>query len=177
MNCQNIESLLAAFAGGDLGETETAEVRTHVDTCDACRESLAAYKGLESALSMRRSFVPPVERFIPNIALGVTQTVANGVAAYTRARKWLDRLVSVPAIATIGFLMTGLAAFFYRDKIVSAINSQGSMQMAWPTSVETMFATWTNLMSDMLVVGSVCAIVTIIALLSTGVATARILRH
>jgi len=177
MNCQQIETLLAAFVAGDLVQAEASQVRSHVVTCDGCRESLAAYEKLEATLSMRQSFVPPVDRFIPNIASGVTQTVANGVVAYARARKWLDRLVSMPALVTTGFMMSGLATYFYRDKIAEAIGRDVSISTSLTQSLESIMATWTNTMSDIWILGGVCAGISIVVLLSTGVATARLLRH
>jgi anti-sigma factor RsiW len=110
--CQHIESLLSAFVGGDLGADEAARVRAHLESCDVCRASLAAFAELEQALVARRSEVPPVERFLPEFAGAL-------VAARESSRivRWFRGMMTVPGIATILVVWGGFFTFEFRDKI------------------------------------------------------------
>jgi predicted anti-sigma-YlaC factor YlaD len=50
MRCSKARSLLTSYLDSELEERRSAEVREHVDACDACRAELAALRSVTSTL-------------------------------------------------------------------------------------------------------------------------------
>jgi anti-sigma factor RsiW len=46
VNCSDVDRLIDAYSDDELGSTEAAEVREHLDVCAACRERVAARASL-----------------------------------------------------------------------------------------------------------------------------------
>lgn len=44
--CEDLEGLLSVLETGELDELEADEVRVHLEVCEACRDTLAAYQEL-----------------------------------------------------------------------------------------------------------------------------------
>lgn len=112
-HCTHIESRLPAFLDRELGAEETALVRAHLDSCEGCRASLAAFESLEASLVLRRAEVPPVERFLPGFA------VAYHPSVLVRA---LRALTSVPGVSIVLAMWAGMLAFNFRGPIGRALS-------------------------------------------------------
>ena len=109
MDCERVEAMLPAFAGHDLGGAEAASVAAHIDSCDRCRESLAAFALLEQTLVARRSEVPPVDGFLPHLK-----------TARVRSGFWVRcfRLAtSVPGVAIVLVMWAVLLLGRFSDRL------------------------------------------------------------
>jgi len=115
MNCDRIENLLSEFVDGSLSGADEAAVRAHLDGCASCRESLAAYRALEDVLVMRRAEVPPVDAILQGV-------LAPAPSNLHRARVLMDRLFSLPSLATFACFVLAWAAFTYSAPIAHALN-------------------------------------------------------
>jgi len=82
--CDTIEPLLTAYLLGDLNPADTAAVREHLETCEACR---AAARELEPTLTLLRGALaadtPRPRQLAPNAA---PESSRRG----TRRAKWSD---------------------------------------------------------------------------------------
>lgn len=113
VDCERIEAMLPAFAGRDLGAAEAAAVATHIDSCARCRESLAAFALLEQTLVARRSEVPSVDGFLPNLK-----------TARARSGFWvrcIRAVTSVPGVAIVLVMWGVLLLGRFNDRIALAI--------------------------------------------------------
>jgi predicted anti-sigma-YlaC factor YlaD len=109
MDCERIETMLPAFVGRELGAAEAASVAAHIDSCERCRESLAAFAQLEQTLVARRSQVPPVDGFLPNLK-----------TARARSGFWVRSLrlaTSVPGVAIVLVMWAALLMGRFSDRI------------------------------------------------------------
>ena len=67
-DCEKVESLAARWADGELTDTERAQVRSHLDRCDVCRDDLHAQHAARAAvrahgpLLAARDAAPPALR-------------------------------------------------------------------------------------------------------------------
>jgi predicted anti-sigma-YlaC factor YlaD len=113
MDCERIEATLPAFLGRDLGAEEAAAVAVHIDSCDRCRESLAAFALLEQTLVARRSEVPPVDGFLPNLK---TARVRSGFGA-----RCFRAVTSIPGVAIVLVMWAVLLIGRFNDRIALAI--------------------------------------------------------
>ncbi|HEX5130905.1 MAG TPA: zf-HC2 domain-containing protein [Candidatus Krumholzibacteria bacterium] len=115
--CTHIESLLPGYCEQQLDASDTARVRAHVETCESCRASLAAFAELEGMLVARRLDVPPVERFLPEF------TPSHALAPHSsRLIRAFRATMSVPGIAIVLSVWAGLLALRFRDAIGSALS-------------------------------------------------------
>lgn len=115
--CTHIESLLPAFLERDLGAGETSLVRAHLESCDACRASLASFEALEGSLVLRRAELPPVERFLP--AFSAARAPAYHPSLLVRA---LRALTSVPGVSIVLTMWAGMLALNFRGPIGRALS-------------------------------------------------------
>jgi predicted anti-sigma-YlaC factor YlaD len=115
--CTHIESLLPAFLDRELGVEETALVRAHLESCDACRAALASFEALEASLVLRHAEVPPVERFLPEFAHA--HAAAHHSSVLLRA---LRALTSVPGVSIVLAMWAGMLAFNFRGPISRALS-------------------------------------------------------
>jgi predicted anti-sigma-YlaC factor YlaD len=172
-NCEHIETLLPAFVEETLDAGDAAAVRAHVESCDACRASLAAFALLEQSLVARRAEVPPLERFLPDFA--TARVRAANVPRPSLVMRAFRTMMSLPGIAAILVVWSGLFVFEFRDSIGHAI------ALATPDRLvmfQERLANLLVLMTD----GNVWALVAISILvsilfaLSTGAMTLRYIR-
>lgn len=115
MDCERIEAILPAFVEHDLGAEEAAVVATHVESCERCRESLAAFVSLEQTLVARRSEVPPVDGFLPELR---TATVGVRSGFWVRC---LRATTSVPGVAIVLVMWAVLLVGRFNDRIALGI--------------------------------------------------------
>lgn len=98
MNCDRIEELLPGYADGDITAEEKHLIDTHVEHCDACRESLAVFMQLENQLVERRTLRPS--------ATVAAHRVGRRLG-FRRSWGWLDSLYSVPGLIAAGLVTFG----------------------------------------------------------------------
>lgn len=113
MDCERIEAMLPGFVGRELGANDAAAVSAHVDSCERCRESVAAFALLEQTLVARRAEVPPVDGFLPNLK---TARVRAGFLARS-----LRLATSVPGVAIVLVMWAVLLVGRFNDRIALAI--------------------------------------------------------
>ncbi len=58
MNCKEIETMLADYLGGELGDADTAAFEDHLSTCSSCRLQVEEFEETLSALSELRNSDP-----------------------------------------------------------------------------------------------------------------------
>ena len=100
MNCPEVERLIDAYVDDELGATEAAEVRAHLDVCVACRQRVAARASLGRLIRRVPYYAAPDRlrvavatarrpvRFSPQLlawAAMVTVAVSLGSGAAVRA--------------------------------------------------------------------------------------------
>lgn len=61
MRCEDVAPYLSAYADGELPEPLHSEVAEHVETCEACSETLARYAEIDSLLAHLPRSAPPPE--------------------------------------------------------------------------------------------------------------------
>jgi anti-sigma factor RsiW len=59
VNCPDIDRVIDAYTDGELGATEAAEVRAHLDGCPACRERVAARASLSRLIQRAPYYTAP----------------------------------------------------------------------------------------------------------------------
>lgn len=111
MDCERIEAMLPAFVEHDLGAEEAAAVASHIDSCERCRESLAAFVALEQTLVARRSEVPPVGAFLPEL-LTARARARSGILVRS-----LRLMTSVPGVAIVLVMWGVLLVGHFNDRI------------------------------------------------------------
>jgi len=116
MDCERIEAMLPAFVGRDLGADEAAAVAAHIDSCERCREALAAFAALEQVLVARRSEVPPVDGFLPDLR---TARASRGRSGFLV--RGLRLATSVPGVAIVLVMWAVLLIGRFNDRIALAI--------------------------------------------------------
>jgi len=105
MSCDAFEDLLPLYVEGELAGDERRRVDEHLAVCESCRESLAFYRELETALVSRESLRP-----------SPAQTAAVVTARLGLRKRWrpLDAYVGVPTMASAGFILLGIVLFVFR---------------------------------------------------------------
>src|ERR1700687_2999725 len=88
MNCRDIDRLIDAYGDNELGSTEAAEVRAHLDACPACRQRVTARASLGRLI-----------RRVPYYAAPSHLRVA--VAATRRAARVSPRFLALAAMVTM----------------------------------------------------------------------------
>lgn len=186
MNRERFEELLPAWLDGELSESEMAQMESALAESPELRESAALSRKLEDALVLRRSDVPPIDRFIDNLApaWGVSTALARG--EHSLLRRWLDAIVSVPALAVMGFMMLGLWTFWHQDLVTSLFSNRVDgvaigERFANAFSIDGFgrsVSALTELMpgGDMTLLIALYSLMTIAILAMTGVMTARFVR-
>jgi predicted anti-sigma-YlaC factor YlaD len=117
--CTHIESLLPAFAGQDLGAEDAARVRAHLESCEACRASLASFTALEASLMARRSEVPAVDAYLPKFAAAHAAAAASHRSRLVRVFR---SVMTIPGVAIMLAMWAGLLAFNFRVPIGEALS-------------------------------------------------------
>jgi anti-sigma factor RsiW len=88
VNCPEVDRLIDAYTDNELGDTEAAEVRAHLDVCPACRERVAARASLGRLI-----------RRVPYYAAPDRLRVA--VATARRPARFSPRLLALAAMVTL----------------------------------------------------------------------------
>jgi hypothetical protein len=82
-SCQDFESLLSLFAGGELEAEQAARVNAHLETCTECRQKVAAYERLTKHLAVIKPAALPAN-FFDDFHGGVLEKIAAGTQARNR---------------------------------------------------------------------------------------------
>jgi hypothetical protein len=168
--CTHIESLLPAFLEDSLDGADATLVRTHLETCEACRASLAAFAVLEEALVLRRTEVPPVAHFLPEFA---PVPVATPHPILLRAFRVLT---SVPGVSILLAMWAGMLAFNFREQIVRALSfSTPNNLVGGIDRFADLLVVLTNGNAWILI--GMCTMVAIAIAASTGAMTLRFVRR
>jgi anti-sigma factor RsiW len=96
MKCDEARELLPAEIRRELGDTLHAEVRAHVDTCEACQREEAVERTLSEALELRlphHKAPPALKRRLGAIVAGKPPTPSP--------RGWMQRLMPMVAVAAV----------------------------------------------------------------------------
>ncbi|HKD65416.1 MAG TPA: zf-HC2 domain-containing protein [Candidatus Binataceae bacterium] len=87
-HCDDIAPLLSAYSDGELSPLETDQVTRHLDSCEACRDTLVDFvllgHHLRSAVPM-----PSLDGFVENVMGSIA---AERRPLRDRALNWLDEL-------------------------------------------------------------------------------------
>lgn len=110
MNCTDMEGLIPLYLDGELAGDDTVRVKEHLSRCPACRKLLEEFELIELALTDRREDMPPPAATI--------DAVMSRVRLH-RYRMIVDRMVSVPVLASVLFLTVTLALIIYRNDVSS----------------------------------------------------------
>jgi anti-sigma factor RsiW len=114
MSCGRIEELLPLYVDGDLAGEERRMVDDHLAACGACRESLAAYRVIESALVSRRELRPAAAR----TAAAVIERVRPRAYRYRRPLfGWIFGGMGAPGLAGAALLLAGIALYVFRGVV------------------------------------------------------------
>jgi anti-sigma factor RsiW len=74
MNCAQAREMLDAFLTGELSETEVQELRTHLDSCEDCREELEETKRFTTTMMELLRPLKPRERFSQKVTERTVRT-------------------------------------------------------------------------------------------------------
>jgi putative zinc finger protein len=121
MNCRRIEELIPLYVEGDLGEHGASEMRSHIESCEACRGLVSEYEASQAWL---RAAEPPDfdEAFVDTIRAGVMRELAARETAPPFAERlwqWLAprRLVAATAALLLIFAAILLFVLVNRSRI------------------------------------------------------------
>lgn len=109
MTCDKFEDLLPFYAEGDIGDDDRLRVDEHLKGCASCRESLAFFEDLETALISRSEIRPPARRTVAE----VTERLGLG----SRRRWYSVSWAGVPALAGFALALVGVILLFVRIPI------------------------------------------------------------
>ncbi len=110
MECASIRELLNDFRRGRLDPARGAEVRAHLETCDACRREEAVEASLDQALAERLPRYPApaaLRRRVEDLVLARRGT-ALAVPRRQRSRPAVRRFLAPAAIAAMAILTGGV---------------------------------------------------------------------
>ncbi|MEJ2722279.1 MAG: zf-HC2 domain-containing protein [bacterium] len=111
MDCRDFEDLLPLYNEGELDHGDRTRVEAHVQQCPECREALAFYAELESALIERRTLRPPAGR----TAAGVIARLG-----LTPRRSVFGSLVGMPGIVSAALIVIGVVLLAVKDAVFEA---------------------------------------------------------
>lgn len=173
-NCERIEALLPSYVEGGLGAADEAVVRSHIETCDACRASLVTFAMIEESLVSRRAEVPPAEQFMPDFA--AARAPVSRAHPHPRLVGALRTMMSVPGVSIILVMWSAMFLLRFRDTVGRAFS--------W-TSLDRLSA-FTREVQNVLVgvsgdnpwtLTAIYAALTLALLASTGAITLRYIRQ
>lgn len=107
-NCDRVRDQLSDYFDDELGASDREIVRSHLETCPQCADTLAAYRrvvGRASALEDR----PPEHDLWPGIASRIGARVPEAVIPVRRPRPGPRRLVGVPQLLAAGIAFAAVA--------------------------------------------------------------------
>jgi len=138
MNCRRIEELIPLYVEGDLGEHGASDVRSHIESCEACRGLVSEYEASQAWLRAAES--PDFdEAFVDTIRAGVMRELAAREAAppfAERLRQWLAprRLVAATAALLLIFAAVLLFVLVSRSRVSQPEEQKAGIQP--PPAVE-----------------------------------------
>jgi len=108
MNSDHVEELLLAHARGELEGAERARVEGHLNGCVACRETLAAFRGLIEELGIAGPPAPPIHwgAYRAELREKLERRTAPRSTAWTAVWRPAPALVAVGLLA--GLVYVGL---------------------------------------------------------------------
>lgn len=177
MNEKHFEELLPAYLEGDLDEATRAQVEAALAGSAELRASLDAYRSLDDALVMRREMVPPAAQFLT----WLPGRAAAPAHAYSRMHRFIDAVLSWPALAALGFVVLGMWSYWNQSAIATFFNEGRVDTSGFDSSMTTINHGFNALLaalsrSDMNVMIGIYGLVTIAILAATGVITMRFVR-
>lgn len=123
--CEKVEALLPAFVSEELPADEAANVRTHVESCATCRESLAAFSSLEQSLVTRRHEIPAVASYLPAIAPALAPAP---VFVHARLVRMFRGLMSLPGVSIMLTMWATLFALWFSPSVAGDISRYSSLE-------------------------------------------------
>ncbi len=168
MNREELEKLLPAYAAGDLSPEEAARVEASLDEFADARDSVEAFRVLESVLRDRRAQVPAVDQYLKAVF---------ATSSLHKARKTMDALFSFPALTSAALVLFGIVLFVYRGPITAWFNRMASLPdteslgLNWVSTAIVQFAG-----GDVMMLTAIYVAVTLLILLSTSLMLLRFLR-
>ncbi len=127
MTCDKFEDLLPFYAEGDIADDDRLRVDEHLKGCASCRESLAFFEDLETALVSRSEIRPPARR----TAAAVTERLGLD----TRRRWYSISWAGAPALAGIALALVGVLLLFVRLPIPEMPSLTNSDFFLWFTAL------------------------------------------
>ena len=171
--CERIEALLPALVDGSLTGDDAAMVTSHVDSCAACRESLAAFAVLEQSLVSRRAEVPPVDSFLPDLAAARVPAAHRHSPVLTVFRA----AMSLPGISILLVMWGTMFALSFRTNLANDISRYSSLDR-WRALTTLATQQLTNVTGDNVwVLTAVYLTLTLAILGSMGAMTLRYIRR
>lgn len=134
MNCRRIEELIPLYVEGDLGEHGVSDVRSHIESCEACRGLVSEYEASQAWLRAAES--PDFdEAFVDTIRAGVMRELGAREAAppfAERLRQWLAprRLVAATAALLLIFAAILLFVLASRSRVSQPEEQKAGIQPA-----------------------------------------------
>lgn len=118
MDCRKIEDWMPAYIEGDLATADMRRVDAHLETCEACRQSMAFFTELESVLEARRELLP-----------SSTASARRLTRRVGLARSWglLPALRGLPAMISGGLIVLGVVLFAARGVVASFLAGLGNI--------------------------------------------------
>src|SRR3954468_724937 len=77
MRCSDLQSNLALYADGFIGEAQTDAVKTHLDACPRCRQQDTEFREIRTAMQRMRR---------PEISAALKNSIKQNVRSEARAR-------------------------------------------------------------------------------------------
>lgn len=169
MNYEELEKLLPAYAAGDLSAQDVARVEAFLEESAGARESLDAYRVLESVLEKRSEQIPSVDQFVK---------AAFASSRIYKLRRTLDTLFSFPALTSAALILFGIVLFVYRQPITSWFKQRASLPDTESLGLDWVAAAIVQVAGgDMWMLTGLYVAVTVLILLSTSLMLMRFIRN
>lgn len=168
MRLDEFEELLPAYLDGALTAEQRSRIEAWLDGSEEARQSLEAYRRLESLLEMRREQVPPPDRMLHAVFRG---------SLLSRVRATMDTVFSFPMISSALLILVGIGVYVLRDPITAwfsrtpPVPGADSRQLQW---VQTAIQYFTG--ADVWTLTAIYVGLTVAILLSTTLMVMRFLR-
>jgi hypothetical protein len=147
-NCIKYQEMISCYIDGELSESETADLMSHIDSCPSCRSLLEIYKSCHEAYSGEGVMEEPPEKLLSGVMASIrasnavvsdTSVPSNAIPFTKKKSKSKNILIAFAALAAcIAIVLLSFPSLLRFDigTADNAASSEVTADSAMPESAE-----------------------------------------